>query len=133
MGMNFTVSLSGRASTSVDLSEYIDANDIASNAFGYGTDVEDAELEGLDYVDVTIAATVTVTGVELSADAMDGADATQLLRDNIDSYDVEFTDVELEVEEGPTGFDEVESAIGRDDAIAAYVALANAGYEVTLA
>ena len=131
MGMHFIVSITGKATfRDLDASDAgIDASDMVSSEVGYGSSVEfnDAEVTGGT---VTVEARASYEGYEVAAEDIEDFDGTEALESAIDSYSVSIDDVEFEVTEGPTGFDEVERAMGRSTALEVYAVLAKSWYEV---
>lgn len=129
MSMKFTVNVSGDFSSEVDAEDVLSRYDVDSDMLNLSGDVsiEDVNVSG----EVSIEGRLRIEGVEVAAADLNDFDADTAIEEykswgsTLRVYGAEF-----EVTESPTGFDEVESAIGRDEAIAAYAALDAAGFEV---
>lgn len=131
MGMKFTVTATAKATVEdIDISDLaLDAGDILDDAsvLGYGgIEVEDAEITGGS---VTVEARVRIEDVEVSASDISDYDASAAFEEHVD-WNVSISDADFDIEDSPTGFDEVEQAVGRDIALSVYAALDAAGFEV---
>lgn len=131
MGMEFTVSITGTVEfRDIDASDAgIEADAVIAGEVGYGSSVE-FEDEHVTQGTVTIRARASLSGYEVMASDIGDFDAVEALESFIDSYSVSVEDAEFDIEESPTGFSEVEQAVGRSTAIEVYAALAASGFEV---
>lgn len=130
MSMKFTVNVSGDFTAEVEADDLISRYDVDSDMLNLSGDVslDDVNVSG----EVRIEGHLSIEGVEVSASDLADFDADAAIEE-YKSYgsSIEVSGAEFEVTESPTGFEEVEFAIGRDEAIAAYAALDNAGFEVS--
>lgn len=130
MGMQFEVTVTGDITyKNIDASieRHIDAESVIDGLAG---ELEVVDAEVTESV-VTIKASVRRTGYMVDAEDIEDFDGYLVLDEECGHWDTSISNVEVEVTEGPTGFDEVEDAIGRDHAIAAYQVLAASGFTVS--
>lgn len=127
MTMNFTVALKADFSQEQDADNLIQSWDVDTDMLNMPSrvDIEDVNISGT----VVISGRISLDGVEVSAEDLEDFDAQDAFES--EGIDGDFSDAEFEVTDSPTGFEEVESAVGdRDTAITVYAALSRAGYEV---
>lgn len=131
MGMQFKVTITGEVTVSGieldDLGYTFDAEEAFRGALsGYDFSIDEASVARAQ---VDITASVRVEDVEVAVEDLEDFDADTALNEHF-GYEASAMLATFEVEEGPTGFSEVESVTDRDTAITVYAALARAGYEV---
>ena len=130
MGMQFRVRVTGDLrcdDVDIQLDYRFDAEQaLRDHALDFSGGIEDAEVESASAI---ISASVSaVTDVDVAD--MEGFDAHGFLNEEL-GWSGDISHAEYEVIEGPTGFDVVEEAVGRDTAISVYSVLSQHGYEVS--
>lgn len=105
----------------------IDAEELAEGVLSSDLTIESASVEDAT---VTIEVDVSQSDVEVAISDIDEFDPTDFLDSATEHWDANTKNAEFEVEESPAGFDIVEGVTDRETAIAVYVALAAAGYDV---
>lgn len=133
MSMQFTVNVSGTVKLrDLDASDAgIDADSVIENAVGYNPSLSFSYAEVYEAT-VTVEARAELTGIEVEAVDIEDFDAEQALTEGIDVYNVSVNNADFDIEESPTGFEEVEQRLGRSTAIEVYGILASNGYEVVV-
>ena len=126
MDMNFKVNITADFEEELDVSQILSTYDVDAEMLGVSgsatLDVHD--ISG----SVQVSGRITVEDFEVSAVDLNDFDAESAFAFGFGSLSL--SSAYFEVTDSPTGFVAVENAIGRDQAIGAYAALANAGFEV---
>ena len=129
MSMQFTVDITGTVRMDLSTSIGIDADEALADAT-YSSSVTYENAEVIDAT-ITIEALARYEGYEVEASDLGDFDAESALAEGIDQYGVDVRSAEFEVTDSPSGFNEVENIVGREQAIEVYAALAQAGFEVS--
>lgn len=112
----------------------LDASDLSIDserlAEGNLSDELDVSYVSIESAVVDVEAFITLRDYEVAIENIDDFDAEDALAEYVHHWDNSVKGAEFEVTDGPTGFDEVEAAVGRETAIEVYATLARNGYDV---